>query len=150
MMQRGHDGGDHEEVGSDTDDELYYIRGVEGLTESGGRLRTAFIVNGINAVLNEQDLQDQDAKCNPEKLAQVYRSRTQPSLRIAQERALVDQQEAQRLHREDEAKHHTNNKKIDDDASDGINNQLETMTTIDLNATRIQESNFQMTLTAVK
>ena len=97
-IQHHHHHHQHHVDGDDCEDS---IRGVESLTESGSRLRSAFIVDGINAVLNEQDLQDQDGTCNPDMLAHVYRSKCEPSRRVAHERALIDQQEARRLYRED-------------------------------------------------
>eukprot|EP00529_Nitzschia_sp_RCC80_P019773 CAMPEP_0113491346 /NCGR_PEP_ID=MMETSP0014_2-20120614/27509_1 /TAXON_ID=2857 /ORGANISM="Nitzschia sp." /LENGTH=436 /DNA_ID=CAMNT_0000385135 /DNA_START=201 /DNA_END=1511 /DNA_ORIENTATION=- /assembly_acc=CAM_ASM_000159 len=96
------------------------IRGVESLTESGSRLRATFIVNGINAVLNEQDLQDQDGTCSPDMLAHVYSLKCDPSRRVAHERALADQQEARRLYREDEEEGKRTIQQIN---MDGVTNQ---------------------------
>ena len=166
----------HHVDGDDCDDS---IRGVESLTESGSRLRTAFIADGINAVLNEQDLQDQDGTCNPDMLAHVYHSKCEPSRRVAHERALIDQQEARRLYRED--KEEEEKKRMQTINIDGVtsqeykekehpavknngetsmvissstssrNNDDETMKTIDLFSPSPQDNNnFQLTLTELE
>mmetsp|Transcript_31026 Transcript_31026/g.51669 ORF Transcript_31026/g.51669 Transcript_31026/m.51669 type:complete len:274 (-) Transcript_31026:447-1268(-) len=69
------------------------VRGVENATHSGSRLRHHHIVDGINSVLNEQDLQDQDGKWNPDSLAFIYRVASEESVHLARKRGLQDQTE---------------------------------------------------------
>eukprot|EP00934_Nitzschia_sp_Nitz4_P006605 Nitzschia sp. Nitz4//scaffold226_size53432//19493//20188//NITZ4_006697-RA/size53432-processed-gene-0.48-mRNA-1//1//CDS//3329542739//6595//frame0 len=68
-------------------------RGVEHHTHSGSRIRNKNIVEGVNSVLDEQDLQDMDGKENPELLAHVYRLKTVRSQELARKRALKDELE---------------------------------------------------------
>jgi hypothetical protein len=69
------------------------IRGLERLTREGSRQRHERLVEGLNAVLDEQDLQEMDGREKPEMLAHIYRLHTLRSRVAAYERGLQDQQE---------------------------------------------------------
>lgn len=67
------------------------LRGVEGMTLAGSRTRYENIRNGINTVLDEQELQDLDGKENPEMLAHIYWMNTAKCQEAAHKIALHDQ-----------------------------------------------------------
>jgi hypothetical protein len=72
----------------------YDIRGIENSTARWGRIRHKHIVDGINSVLDEQDLQEQDGRSDPDTLAYIYCMVTSDSKHLARVRGEQDRIDA--------------------------------------------------------